>query len=459
MIDYAEFLRGKAAAAVSTGFEPAPMGAYLAPFQGALTRWALRRGRAAVFAATGLGKTRIELEWARQIAALGGGPVLILAPLAVAAQTVREARALGIAAEQSRDGRIDAPIVVTNYDMLDRFDARAFAGVALDESSILKAFDGATRTKLIETFAATPYRLAATATPAPNDFTELGNHAEFLGVMRRSEMLSQYFVHDGGSTQDWRLKGHAREAFWRWVCSWGALVQKPSDLGFPDDGYELPPLRFHEHIMPAGDDAAREQGRLFAASAHGLSEQRNARRKTLDERVRVTADLVRAEPDEIWIIWCELNDESAALAEACDATEVTGSNPAERKEETLLAFAEGRIRRLVSKPSICGFGLNWQHCARMAMGASNSFEQTYQAIRRCWRFGQRREVHVHIVCSELDRAVLENQRRKEAEAATMAAEMSRFTRAFVQAEVRGVVRETLDYNAEQRMALPRWLEG
>ncbi len=361
---YSDWIEKKTAPTRTRGLSDSEIspGDYLFPFQKDISRWALRRGSAAVFADTGLGKTRIQLDWARHISSKGR--VLILTPLAVAHQTVREASDCGIVARYLRDDDGSSPIVVTNYDILDHFDVSRFSGVVLDESSILKSYDGATRNELIGAFSGTPYRLACTATPAPNDFTELGNHCEFLGIKSRTEMLSEYFVHDGETTQEWRLKGHAQDVFWRWVCSWGAIVRKPSDLGYDDGAFGLPPLRMHEEVLRVDHSDAWSSGLLFASTALTLGDQRAVRRSTLAKRVEAAARL--AEGTDPVIIWCELNDEGDAIEKAiAGCVQVKGSDSREEKEESLLGFTDGKFRVLVSKSSICGFGMNWQHCNRM----------------------------------------------------------------------------------------------
>jgi len=464
MNDYDAFVTSKLSTVPATGLPSVPdLHPSLFPFQRDLVSWALRRGRAALFADTGLGKTRQELEWARCVAEHTGERVLILAPLAVGAQTVREASAIGVAARQVRYGAdvegADERIVVTNYDRLHHFDDCVFSGVVLDEASIIKSHDSKTLARLLERFAATPFKLSATATPSPNDYTELGTQAQFLGVCTRTEMLSEYFIHDGGSTQDWRIKGHARGAFWRWVSTWGALVRRPSDLGYDDGGYDLPPLVVTQHTIPADPEHVKSQGLLFAEPAKTLTERRAARKSTIDHRVRECAELVMREKGEPWIIWCELNAESDALAEAIPgAVEIRGSDDALLKESRLVAFSAGEIRVLITKAKMTGYGLNWQHAARMAfVGASDSFESTYQAIRRCWRFGQRRTVETHFFASELEGAVVENLRRKERDAKAMAETLSAETREAVRAEVRGLTRETNDYAPRVAMTRPAWL--
>lgn len=461
---YADFVATKLTRTPSTGLTEIPkLHPSLFPHQRDLIAWALRRGRCALFADTGLGKSAMQLEWARRVAEHTGGRILILAPLAVGAQTVREAERIGILAKQVRYGSdvedAEARIVVTNYDRLHHFDPAMFAGVVLDESSIIKSSDSKTFARLTESFASCAFKLCATATPSPNDYTELGTHAEFLGVCTKQEMLSEYFIHDGGSTQDWRLKGHAKAAFWRWVSTWGALLRKPSDLGYPDAGYDLPPLNTTQHTIPTDPQQVKEQGLLFAEPAQTMTERRAARKSTVSRRVQECADLVLSEPNEAWIIWCELNAESEALADAIPgAVEIRGSHDAILKESRLVAFSTGEIRVLISKPKMTGHGLNWQHAARMAfVGVSDSFESTYQAIRRCWRFGQKRPVDVHFFASELEGAVVENLRRKERDALAMAEQLGAATRDAVMLEVRGTTRSTNDYKPGLRMTRPAWM--
>jgi len=417
--DYQAFLHAKASVDPMTGLDVVPaLNAALMPFQHDITAWALRRGRAAIFADCGMGKTLMQLDWAHNIP----GRVLILTPLAVAAQTVREAAKFGIdGVVYSRTPDTDARIVVTNYEMLDRFSPDEFAGVVLDESSILKAFDGKTRTKIIETFAQVPYRLACTATPAPNDYMELGNHAEFLSVMSRTEMLSMFFVHDGGETQQWRLKGHAEAEFWKWLCSWAVMIRKPSDLGYDDGGFALPEMVMHDVTVRIDEPTS---GFLFPVEAQTLQDRIRARRETVEDRVAHTAAIVNG-TDEPFVVWCNLNSESDALVRAIPgAVEVRGSDSLDAKEERLRRFSDGGIRVLVTKPSIAGHGLNWQHCANMAfVGLSDSYEEFYQAVRRCWRFGQLRPVNVYTIAAETEGAVVANIKRKEADAERMAQNM------------------------------------
>lgn len=442
--EYEQFLRAKRIAAPSVGIEPRTVNSKLFPFQSDIVRWALKKGRAAIFADCGLGKSPMQLEWARQVADDTAGRVLILAPLAVSSQTVLEGEKFGIAVNKCRnaDG-LRSGINITNYEMLQHFDPSAFSGIVLDESSILKSYDGSTRKQITEFAGCIPYRLAATATPSPNDHTELGTHAEFLGVMSRTEMLATFFVHDGGDTSKWRLKGHAETAFWKWLASWAVMIRKPSDLGYSDDGFALPPLEIHEQVVKVqwSNDV------LFPVEAKTLAERRDARRNSLNERVAKCADLVNAN-DAQWLVWCDLNAESEALAKACGgAVEVRGSDSQEHKEKSMLDFAAGRIRVLVSKPSICGFGMNFQACHHIAcVGLSDSWESYYQAVRRCWRFGQRHPVECHIITSEAEGAVVANIKRKESQAAEMAESMAEHMRDITQSELHSAtVRQTDEY--------------
>lgn len=421
---YDEFLLRKSAISVPTGIShPGDVSEKLFSYQQQIVRWALRRGRAAIWADCGLGKTPMQLEWARHVMIHTGKPVLILAPLAVASQTVREGAKFEIEVSESvGDDTVGrSGIYVTNYEKLHRFDAAAFGGVVLDESSILKNYAGKYRNDLIESFAATPFRLACTATPAPNDHMELANHAEFLGAMKRAEMLSMFFVHDGGSTASWRLKGHAEETFWSWVASWAVMLRRPSDLGFSDDGFTLPELTVHQHVTQSD---ASIPGQLFVTDARTLSERRAARKASIRARCERVASIVNHSGGS-WVIWCGLNAESELVTSLVHgAVEVTGSMSDEQKRDALVGFSMDEFSVLVTKPRIGGFGLNWQHCHQIAfVGLSDSYEQYYQAVRRCWRFGQLQAVHVHIVIDEREGDVIRNVQRKESDAVAMAESM------------------------------------
>lgn len=456
-MSYEDFIAGKLRHAPACGFDPADISPALFPFQQDIARWSLRRGRAAIFASTGLGKTRMQLEWARHIS----GDVLILAPLAVAAQTVREGADVGVPVNLCREATDVKPgINITNYDRLHKFDTSRFTGVVLDESSIIKHHTAKTLTQLLEAFARTPYRLAATATPSPNDYTELGTHAEFLGVCTRTEMLAEFFVHDGGDTQTWRLKGHARKEFWRWVSSWGCLIRDPSDLGYDGESYRLPELKTHLHVLPVDHTQAHAAGFLFVHEASSLMDRRQARRSSLEARCQEAADVVNGDEQQ-WIIWCDLNDEGRRLNELIDgACEISGADDPDEKERAVLDFIDGKIRVLVSKPSIFGFGLNLQHCSRMAfVGVTDSWESYFQSVRRIWRFGQKKPCHVHIFASEAEGAVLRNLERKQKDAEAMARELAAETRDAVMAEVRGNVRTVNEYITRAGMKIPAWLQS
>jgi len=413
---YAQFLAAKTRTAESHGTPCSPdqVHPYLHPWQRRIVAWAVQTGRAALWEDTGLGKTLQQLEWAR----LSGDRSLIVAPLAVCQQTIREASKIGLSVTYARgDEQAAGPgIWITNYEMALRFDPDRIDAVVLDEASILKQSDGKTRTALIRHFAAVPRRLACTATPAPNDPEELTNQAEFLGVATRVNMLATYFVHD----QDgWRTKGHARGPMFRWMSSWAVAIRRPSDLGYPDDGYDLPGLVITPHLL---DVDAVPDGQLFATDLGGVGGRAAVRKATLEARCERAAQLVAAEPGEPWILWCGLNAEADALASAIPgAVNVHGALTPEQKADAFLGFADGSVRVLITKPAIASFGMNWQHCARMAfVGLSDSFEAYYQAIRRAYRYGQTREVHAHIVLSELESQIASNIARKEREASALA---------------------------------------
>jgi DNA modification methylase/superfamily II DNA or RNA helicase len=451
-VQYTDFLATKRLVVTATGREvdPSEISDALFPFQRDLVRWSLRKGRAAIFATTGMGKTRMQLEWAR----LTGQRCLILAPLAVARQTVREGALIGIPVTYARAQADAAPdgITITNYEMLHAFEPSAFGAVVLDESSILKNFEGKVRTGLIRAFRDVSYRLCATATPAPNDIAELANHAEFLGVMKREEMLATFFVHDDTG---WRLKGHAREPFYRWLASWGMSLQRPSDLGYSDKGYDLPPLDITATLVPTSWTRA---GQLFATDLKGIGDRVAVRKDTMSERVKAAADLINSEPDEPWIAWVGLNDEGRELAKLTPGSVlVEGQDSPDAKADAIERFVSGDIRVIISKTSIFGFGLNLQRCARMAfVGLSDSYEQYFQAIRRCWRFGQHRPVHAYIVLTEPEEAIYANVCRKQREAEAVAAELVKHVAAFEKAEIGSMDRHT-DTPHDQEMVAPGWL--
>jgi superfamily II DNA or RNA helicase len=439
--DYRAFLAQKTIDDVPTGIENIPdLNPMLFDFQSDIVRWALRRGRACIFADCGMGKTPMQLEWARHVP----GNVLIVAPLAVASQTIREAEKFHedqIAYVQH--GEIPTRITITNYERLEQFDPDNYTGIVLDESSILKSYTGKIRNDIIERFGRIPFRLAATATPAPNDFMELGNHAEFVGAMSRTEMLSMFFVHDGGETQKWRLKGHAESEFWRWVASWAVMIRKPSDLGYEDRKFILPPLSI-EQIEVDTDEV--QEGFLFPVEAQTLQERQQARRATVSDRSEKAAELVNGSTDQ-WLVWCDRNDEADALKKMIpDAVEVRGSDTPEHKIKSAQGFAAGDIRVLVSKPSMFGYGLNFQNCHNVAfVGLSDSYEQYYQAVRRVWRFGQENPVQVKIIVSQFEGAVVKNIERKERDAMKMAEGMVEHMHAINEENLHGTQRTSSAY--------------
>ncbi len=426
-------------------------------FQRDIVDMSLRRGRAAIFADTGLGKGWMALEWLRHVAAHTDGPVLLLAPLAVSQQFVREGDKFGVPVRLCASAAdVGAGVNVTNYHKLHKFDPATFAGVALDEASILKSMDGATRCALTEAFADTPFRLSLTATPSPNDHTELGNQAEFLGIMTRVEMLSMFFVHDGETTQEWRIKGHAVQPFWEWVSSWAVACSKPSDLGYDDGAYNLPPLR--EEVVSVRAPAV--EGVLFAEMTAGLSDLRAARKASLADRVAACARLTSEIAGPV-LIWCDLNAEGDALEEAIpDCVQVAGAQDDDEKEERIGRWIRGDVKIMISKSSVMGFGLNLQHCADVLFcGITFSWESYYQAIRRCWRFGQTRPVNVRVVASDADAGILSSLRRKQADADTMRTSMVRVMADHTRRYLTSTGRTQDGYVADTRIQFPEWLRS
>ena len=456
-MNYADFLESKRERVAAVGFDIAPddMNPQLFPWQGDIVRWALKRGRAALFEDCGLGKTAQQLEWARHVVAHTGRAVLILAPLAVSDQTVRESKKFGIAVNKCREGADVRPaaVNVTNYERLEKFTPDLFAGIVLAESSILKAYDGKTRRQITDFARGIEYRLCCTATPAPNDTIELCNHAEFLDVMSGKEMLAMFFRQDGNTTHNWRLKNHARRSFWQWMAEWSIAVRKPSDVGYADEGFALPPLSIVDDVVTNNT----HDGYLFAMEASTLAERRASRRDTMAERVALAAKMCN-ESGERWLVWCDYNAEGDALAAAIpDAVQVKGSDTNEHKEKALNDFATGALRVLVSKPSIAGFGMNFQSCHNVIfVGLSDSYEAFYQAIRRCWRFGQKHPVNCHVIRSDSDGAVVENIKRKERLAAEMFEEIVRnYSPRTVIGKSR---RDEMDYAPTMPLEFPQWLK-
>ncbi|MGW9825095.1 hypothetical protein ACUXNS_000079 [Brevibacterium pityocampae] len=452
---YAEFIASKSQHTGGDGFAAESLPGSLFPFQEHLVEWALRRGRAGIFADCGLGKTLMELAWATEVHKHTGKPVLLLTPLAVGFQIVGEAEKFGFDAQMSRVGRPAAPVTVTNYEQLHKFDTRQFGGVVCDESSAIKAFDGQTRAIVTEFMREHRFRLLGTATAAPNDFIELGTSSEALGELGHMDMLGRFFTNKQRTTSSrgrglhadqvkWRLKGHAEQAFWRWVASWARAVRHPRDLGFDDDRFTLPDLHVDTTVVEARTPSPEF---LFDMPANGLREEREETRRTLQERCEAAAE--KLADAETGVAWCQLNDESTALAKLIDgAVEVTGSDSPEAKEEKLAAFSRGDIRVLVTKPSIGAWGLNWQHCHRMTYFPSHSYEQYYQALRRSWRFGQRNDVHVDLITTEGGRGILANLQRKAEQADRMFA-------ALVEHMNDAATPEVARY--ETRIEVPAWL--
>ena len=464
LADYRGLIAAKRIAFVPRGMATIPsLNPALKDHQRHAVEFALKAGCAALFLDTGLGKTLCALEWGRIVVEHTGRPVLMLAPLAVAAQHEREAVKFGIDAKAVREpDEITTPrVYITNYDRLAKFDADQFAGVILDESSILKSFTGATTRALIAAFKHTPFRLCCTATPAPNDHMELGQHCQFLGIMNSNEMLSRWFIADQSNMGRYRIKGPAVKSFWEWVASWARCVSKPSDLGFSDEGYDLPPLDLKRHIVAADRSlhAGAEkdgQARLFRMPDTSATSIHREKRMTTDARADVIADLVAAEPGEPWVIWCDTDYEADALADRIPgAIEVRGSMSAEVKEANLTMFSTGQVRVIITKPSIAGFGLNWQHSARMAfVGLSFSYESFYQAIRRCWRFGQSRPVKVHVACADTEESIWQIVSRKAGDHDAMKAEMAA---AMARAALSSEVLRT--YNPPNPINLPSFLRA
>jgi len=430
-MQYTEFLERRAHSKCSDGIPVSFMPDMLFDFQRHLVEWSLEKGRAAIFADCGLGKTPIQLAWAENVARKTGKPVLILAPLAVSAQTVREGEKFGIEVCRSNDGKALGRITITNYEKLCKFCPDDYSGVVCDESSILKSFDGSLRNQITDFMRKTQYRLLATATAAPNDYVELGTSSEALGHLGHMDMLARFFKNDQnncatrrmyGEATKWRFKGHAEMPFWRWVTSWARACRKPSDLGFDNGRFVLPELRERQHCLA---DTTPRDGYFLVIPAKDLREQREDRKRTIRERCGMVADLVR-NTNQPALIWCHLNDEGDLLEETIkESIQISGSDSDEQKEDRFMGFIEGKHRVLITKPKIGAWGLNFQHCNHITYFPSHSFEQYYQAVRRCWRFGQKRDVTVDIVMTEGERKIINNLLHKEESAESMFANLVR----------------------------------
>lgn len=443
-MDYEEFIQTKSFKLTPYGFD-ADLSCYpLFDYQKDITKWALSKGKSAIFADTGLGKTLMQLVWADQVSKHESKKVLILAPLAVKEQTYKEAQKFGISTDL---------IDIINYEQLHNVDVNNYVGVVLDESSILKGLSGAIRKQVTDLFYSTPYKLSCTATPSPNDFMELGSQSEFLGVMSQVEMLAMFFVHDGSDTSKWRLKGHGRKKFFEWLATWSVFISKPSDLGYDDHGHELPELVFHEHIIDSGVTDG-----LFAPIAAGLLDRNRARKDTVDARVHEASIIANGINDHV-LVWCHLNEESEKLSQSInDSVEVTGADSPENKTDRMIGFANGKYKKLITKPKIAGFGMNWQICNQMVfVGLSDSWEQFYQSVRRCWRYGQNRPVHVHIVSADIEGGVLANIKRKEQQNKQLKSEMIEIMKGKTLKEFGRTIQEKTQYK-NIKVEHPSWIK-
>lgn len=454
-MDYQEYLSAKAQLGGNHGFAPVSMPDYLFDFQQALVEWALLKGRAAIFADCGLGKTPMELVWADNIVRKTNKNVLIVTALAVSAQMAQEAEKFHVEVKRSHDGAPNKGITITNYEQLHKFDPGDYVGMVCDESSIIKNYNGVRRTEITDFMRKMPYRLLATATAAPNDYIELGTSSEALGYLGHMDMLARFFKNDlnncatgrmRGEVVKWRLKGHAELPFWKWVCSWARAMRKPSDLGFDDSRFILPPLNEEEHLVEVNSLA---EGMLFALPAVGLKEQREERRRTIDDRCGTVAGLVNGTGEQA-LVWCHLNEEGDRLERLIpDAVQVSGSDKDEAKEDKLLAFASGQARVLITKPKIAGFGMNFQSCHHVTFFPSHSYEQYYQGVRRCWRFGQTKPVKVDIVTTEGERGVLKNLQRKSVQSDKM------FSNLVAEMNASLAIERISQYTKQQEV--PSWL--
>ena len=463
---YSDFLKTKIKTIPDAGFivKLSILNQLLFEWQKIIIRWAILKGKCALFLDTGLGKTFCQLEWAYQVFKKINENIIIFAPLAVSYQTQREGKKYGIKVHIVRGmNDIKRGINIANYEIMDNFDLDKFGGIVLDESSIIKHFGAKTSSELIKRCKNVKYKLCCTATPAPNDYMELGMHSEFLGMMKRSEMLATFFINDASDTGKWRLKGHAKDKFWEWVASWACVVKTPSDLGFSDEGYILPELKIIQHIVKTNSLKAIKDGReaLFEYEcAKTLNERRQAKRNSLNERIQKTAEIANSSDEQV-LIWCDLNSESGELIKVInDAVEVKGSDTTEHKTKTIIDFVDGKIKGVISKSSIYGFGINLQNCHRIIFASMNdSFERYYQAIRRCYRFGQKSSVEVHIITSEQEGAVKENIERKQKDAEKMTAEMAKHTKKILMKELYKNEVMNNDYIALNKMKIPNWLEA
>lgn len=450
---YDEFLKQKSIVDVATGMTEIPeLNPMMFDYQRDIVTWALKRGRACIFADCGMGKTLMELELGKHVE----GNTILFSPLAVAKQTLNESEKFGgYDIAYSNDGTVKAKITVTNYEQVDKFNPDDFSCIIIDESSILKSYTSKYRNEFTEKWNL-KYRYSCSATPSPNDFMELGNQSEFIGAMKRTEMLSMFFVHDGGDTSKWRIKGHAQSDFWKWVCSWAVMISRPSDLGYSNDGFILPDLNI-EQITVESDCA--DNGFLFEVQALTLQERQQARRNSIKERCAKALEIINQNPEEQWLIWCDLNSESEELKRIIpESVEVKGSDDNEHKMNSAVRFQQGTIKRLISKPQIFGWGMNYQKCHNMIfVGLSDSYELFYQAVRRSWRFGQTQQVNVYVVTAESEGAVVKNIQRKERQSEEMKREMVSNMKDINSADIRGLQRSSTSYNPSASMQMPSFI--
>lgn len=450
-MEYQDFLDNKDFRHESAGFIVDTLEYPLFDYQDPIVKWALKRGKAAIFADTGLGKTIMQLAWANEVYKHTGKSVLILAPLAVSNQTINEGKKYGI--DVKKAGVKNEGVVIINYEQLHNFDYKDFSGLVVDESSILKGMNGKRRQEITDFARNIPYRLSCTATPSPNDFMELGTQCEFLGIMSQIEMLAMFFIHDGSDTSKWRLKGHGIAKFFKWLATWSIVIKSPADIGFNGDSHKLPEIEYYSHVVESETEDS-----LFVEYAQGLLDRNRARKDSVDDRVAIAAKIANSMTGQV-LIWCNLNEESEKLTKAInDAVEVKGSDKPEHKTNSLIGFSTGDVRVLVSKPKIAGFGMNWQNCNQMIfVGLSDSWESYYQAVRRCWRFGQKNNVHVHVVSAESEGAVIENIKRKDDQNNTLGKEMVKHMSCFMDSEIFNSTTSKTEYEPTIKMELPSWI--
>lgn len=456
---YEEFLKTKEKRAESCGFDinRDSITPYAFDYQKDIIAWACKKGKCAILTGCGSGKTLMQLEWCKAVHKQTEKPVLIIAPLSVVRQTQGEAEKFSICHVNicRKPEDVVNGINITNYEMIEHFEPQVFSGVCLDESSILKSFTGKYQQLLTEMFCKTPYRLLCTATIAPNDYTEIGTSCEFLGIMSRAEMLATYFIHDSGDTSKWRLKKAGVNKFWQWFATWAIYFNSPKDLGYEGEGYDLPPL----NIIKVLTESEPKEGTLFVRLAKTLEERRNARKESMEERTDRAREIVNSGMNDQWLVWCDYNDESSVLKKKIDhCVEVKGSDEPEYKAQASLQFADGEIHALVSKPSIFGFGSNFQSCHNMIFcGLSDSYERFYQAVRRCWRFGQKHPVNVYIILSEEEMNVLDNITRKQEQMDEMEKQMTALMREVTLSEIHHTTRITTEYIPKKEAEVPAWI--